>query len=319
MKLYDRKTSFHREVTLESFVRDYATLKVVSAESAHLFLSKVQDSFRSVAIKLDPEHERFRQDAWMRQRAATARAKEISFNQFRHERLSKPESFKGYYTEYLKDLYQTSFELSTQCTVLVETLQMALGVFINENVDDKVTQIYGRMVFEGAAKKLPALQKALAGYFKAPAGQVKSLASELLRSMQDIETLYSLGEQVSRVYTPGAVQDMERKVSATADLVDALVQVNLGNGVLTRYAHGKQQLVEAIHVTAKYVECYHAALAHWVFYCKCFNDLTEQVVQYESQSVDQSGHQLLQRFEKSLGLATEGIVTGVAGDVSQTL
>ncbi len=67
-------------------------------------------------------------------------------------------------------------------------------------------------------------------------------------------------------------------------MVDALVQVNMTSGVLTKKKESKDKLLNAIHTTAEYVEYYHALLAHWVFFCKAFTDLTQALEKFPTQS-----------------------------------
>lgn len=281
MKLYDKQPPFQCDISMEQFCAHYASSKTVSTESVELFLAKVKDSFSSVALKLDPVQDRFRMESESRRRATVVAAREVKFSNFRHEVVSKPESFSGYYTEYLKDFHPTAFALETMCSKLLDTLQLTLGTFINDYSDEKVTHIFGHIEYEKAKKILPSLQMSLSHYFKAPAAKVRSRVEDVLKSMQDFEVLYAQGDKVAQVLSISNVERMQKLVASTTDLVDALIQVNMGNGVLTRYEDSKKQLVDAIHLCAKYVELYHATLARWVFYSKSFNDLTASLEKFD--------------------------------------
>lgn len=283
MKLYQRDTHFQPQVTAEQFAHQYRHAGVVSAEGLSLFFAKVQDSFASVMGSLDPEQARYVQETMDHQRAATLQAKQVKLQYFRHEVVSKPESFEGYYTEYLKVLYPCAKAVDSQTRQLLETLKMAVGTFINEYNDEKIDQVYGHVTFAAAQKSLPGYKKDVAQFFTAPAGKVKTQVEKVLKSMQDIEVLYAQVTPLAQIFTPSAVEALQQQVQSVTDLVDSLVQVNMTSGVLNKSVASKQHLIDAIHITAQYVEYYHALLAHWVFYCKAFNELTTALVAFPTQ------------------------------------
>lgn len=269
--------------SVDQFKDMYVNSRVVSSESVSLFFAKVQDSFSDALATVTSTQTKYVQEALSQKRAAMLQAREVKFQFFRHEVLSKPESFDGHYTEYLKALIPCATAMSKETPHLIETLKMTVATFINEYSDEKVDQIYGHVVYQNATKALPGYKKEIGSYFKAPSGKFKTTAGDVMKSMQDIEVLFGQAEVLSLVFTEKAVDNLAREVQSVTDLIDSLVQVNITSGVLNRSGPAKQRLIDAIHITAEYVEYYHALLAQWVFYCKAFNELTTALVKFPTQ------------------------------------
>jgi hypothetical protein len=283
MKLYTHAPSFVPEQSPEQFQHLYHHNKVVSTESVSLFFAKIQDSFSGALKTISSDETRYVQEALSKERAAILQARQVKFQFFRHEVISKPESFQGYYTEYLKEAIPVAQAVSAQSALLVETLKMTVATFINEYNDERVDQIHGHVVYVNAAKSLPEHKKKMGSYFKAPSGKVKTTAEKVMKSMNDVEPLFGQAKVLAAVFSEANVIKLQREVQSVSDLIDTLIEVNLDSGVLSRSAPAKERLIDAIHLTAQYVEYYHVLLAQWVFYCKAFNDLTTALVKFPTQ------------------------------------
>lgn len=284
MKLYNQTDKIVPNVSMEKFLEQYATSSVISTESVDLFLAKVKDSLQAGVAKVYSDEPRYIEEMLSNKRTTIVKAREVKFQYFAQETVSKPESFSGYYTQYLKELLVVSNEVSHATDYLLDTLKMTVGTFINEYNDEKQDQIYGAVAYSNAAKKIESHKKSISNYFKAPAGKVKTQVKDVLKSLQDMEVLYSQMEPISEIFTDAKVKALGRKISSVTDMVDALVQVNMTSGVLTKKKESKDKLLNAIHTTAEYVEYYHALLAHWVFFCKAFTDLTQALEKFPTQS-----------------------------------
>ena len=284
MKLYKQTEKIVPDFSMEKFLEQYSTSSVVSLESVDLFLAKVKDSLQAGVAKVYSDEPRYIEEMLSNKRATIVKAREVKFQYFGQETVSKPESFSGYYTQYLKELLAVSNEVSHATDYLLDTLKMTVGTFINEYNDDKHDQIYGAVAYSNAAKKIDSHKKAIADYFKAPAGKVKTQVKDILKSLQDMEVLYGQMEPIAEIFTDAKIKALGTKISSVTDMVDALVQVNMTSGVLTKKKDSKEKLLTAIHTTAEYVEYYHALLAHWVFFCKAFTDLTKALEKFPSQS-----------------------------------
>lgn len=282
MKLYKQTEKIVLDFSTEKFLEQYSTSPVVSLESVDLFLAKVKDSLQAGVAKVYSDEPRYIEEMLSNKRATIVKAREVKFQYFAQETVSKPESFSGYYTQYLKELLVVSNEVSHATDYLLDTLKMTVGTFINEYSDDKHDQIYGAVAYSNAAKKIDSHKKTIANYFKAPPGKVKTQVKDILKSLQDIEPLYGQMESIAEIFTDAKVKAMGIKISSVTDMVDALVQVNMTSGVLTKKKDSKEKLLNAVHTTAEYVEYYHALLAHWVFFCKAFTDLAKSLEKFPS-------------------------------------
>lgn len=284
MKLYTAKESVVFDISTEKFLENYANSNVMSLESIDLFFAKLKDKFSSMVVSITDDHPRYVSQTLSNKRAAIVQSRSVKFQYFGQEVVSKPESFKGYYTMFLKDLLAVSNEVQSSTHQLLETLKMAVGGFINDYSEDKADQIYGYVLFNDAGKKLPQHKKTVASYFTAPIGKVKTEVKDVLKSLADIEVLYGQIEPISDIFSEKNVENMGRAISSVTDIIDSLVQVNMTTGILTKKQDNKEKLLNAIHTTAEYVEYYHALLAYWVFYCKAFNDLTEALIKFPTET-----------------------------------
>lgn len=257
---------------------------MVSSESVGLFLAKVQDKFTSTLGGISSDQSKYVQETQSNRRAAIVKSKQVKLQYFRHEVVSKQDSYSGYYTEYLKTLNASARTVDSKTRILLETLKMTVGTFINEFNDEKIDQIYGHVIYLDATKSLPSYKSNIAQFFNAPSGKVKTHVEDVIKSMQDIETLYGQIDTLGQLFSPEKVKEVQQQVQSVTDLIDSLVQININSGVLNRSVNCKKHLIEAIHITAQYVEYYHALLANWVFYCKAFNELTVALVKFPTES-----------------------------------
>lgn len=273
MKLYTPTAPYQLNQSLEQFRTMYVSHQSVSTESVSLFFAKVKDTFTDKLASLTSEHSKYAQNALSEKRAIVLLAKQIKFQAFSAEVVSKPEAFDGYYTEYLKQLIVSARFTSEKTFHLIETVRMSVATFINEASDHKVDQIYGHVVYKDAAKALPEDKKAVAKFFTAPAGKVKARAGDVLKSMQDFEVLFGQSLELTELFSDQSVKSLQTEVQSLTELIDTLIEVNMTSGVLNTSAANKQELIDAIYLTAQYVEYYHSLLANWVFYCKAFSEL----------------------------------------------
>lgn len=283
MKLFSKNNPYVPQISTEQFLQNYSTSRVVSCESVSLFFAKIKDSLQGAVATVSSTEPRYVEAALADKNTAIVKSRTVRLQFFGGTIVSKPESFSGHYVEYLKELNAVSTEVSAMSSKLLDTLKMTVGTFVNEYHEDKVDQIYGQVLYADATKKLPSHKKAIAAYFTAPAGKVTTEVKDVLRSMQDIQVLYAGIESIAETFSEKNVETMGLRIQSVTDMVDTLIQVNVSTGVLTRRLEYKEKLLNAIHITAEYVEYYHALLANWVFYCKSFSELTKALNEFPSQ------------------------------------
>lgn len=279
MKLFSASQTVSLGVTMESFRQYHGTAAVISIESMSTFLGQVKDVFGNSlnAFKTDKE-EQFIQDTLQNKFQVLAKVKEINMNDIRYDVISKPESFKGLYSDYLKDLIQVSAEtrsLFNSSAILVKT---AVANFINEYSDDKADQIYGYSQLKQAEVKLEKYKKVIGDYFPLPANKVKTTPPEVIKSLSEIEELFKLLEKLStESINPEEFKNIEKQVTSVSELVDVLIQHNVNSGVLLKNNTAKQQLIECVTILAHLSEFYSSLYARTVVYCNAFKSLTDAI------------------------------------------
>ncbi|WP_396190392.1 hypothetical protein [Flavobacterium sp.] len=282
MKLFSNDQVASKQMTVEAFQVYHSTASVIAAESMSTFLGQVKDLFsNSLNVFKSDTEERFIQETLSDRYQVSAKLKEVSLNDIRHAVVSKPESFRGLYVDYMKDLVvvsQAARKLFEDTTPLVKT---AVANFINEYSDTKADQIYGYPKTKIAEKKLQELKKIIGDYFPLPANKVKASPVELIRSVNEVNELYQLLNQLStESINPTQFKSMEKEVKNVSDLVDSLIQHNINSGVLLKNNLAKQQLIECITILAHMSEFYASLYARTVVYCSAFKSLVNEIKQH---------------------------------------
>mgnify|MGYP006911483793 FL=1 len=266
-------------MTFDKFKEYHGTASVISMESMSTFLGQIQDIFQNSlkAFKSDKE-ERFIEDTLSDRYEVTAKVKDMRIMDIRHVIISKPESFKGLYKDYLKDLIATSEETVRMFREATPYLKTAVANFINEYSDAKADNIYGYTKLKAVEKKTKELIGCIGDYFPLPANKVKAYPVEVLRSMSEVPELYVLLAELSKnSINPTVFKELEKEVKSVAELVDSLIQHNISTSVLLKNNDAKKELVECITILAHLTEFYASLYARTVNYCSAFKSLTEAI------------------------------------------
>lgn len=279
MKLFAAGEAVASHMSFENF-RDYhQTATVISMESMSGFLGQVKDIFHNTAkVFSTQKEEHFIEDTLKNRFQTIAKANTLQLGDLKTELVSKPESFKGYYTDYLKDLNAVSVATVELVNEVIPYLKTAIAGFINEYSDDKVDNIYGYVKFKAAEKKAKELVKVIGDYFPLPANKVRAYPHELLKSTSDIRPLYELLSNLSKdSINPETFKKLEHDSNGISELVDTLIQHNIATGVLLKNNDAKKELIECITILAHLTEFYASLYARTVTYCSSFKSLTDLI------------------------------------------
>lgn len=273
--LYKKNQIVTPDLTKDEFRKQYSTLAVISTESVDLYLGKIKDTFLGINRAFDKDTERFLKEVDVTRFETLARAKRVKFGNFRYETVSKPEQFSGYYVDYMRQLVETTEVADQLIDSLLSNLKMAVSTFINEYSPTKSDMMYGHKGFTDAEKIIEGETKAIAAYFKAPPGKVRTKTQDVIKSFNDLPGIYAEFDKLKLMYTPTRHAEIETHVKSSAELIDVLIDLNTKSNILNRNNAMKKQLVDGIHITAAVVEYYYATYANVLFMAKAFVNLTE--------------------------------------------
>lgn len=283
MKLFNTGETTASHMSFENFREYHGHASVISMESMSTFLGQVKDIFAN-ASKAFASHkeERFVEEALSDRFEINAKIKNMRIMDIRHLVISKPESFKGLYVDYLKDLTNVSEQTVQLFRDSVPYLKTAIANFINEYSDAKEDNIYGYTKLKAAEKKTKELVGVIGDYFPLGANKVKAYPTEVLKSLNDIPELYSLLANLSKdTINPMVFKEMEDEVASVSELVDSLIQHNIATSVLLKNNDAKKELIECITILAHVTEFYASLYARTVNYCAAFKSLTSVIKEKE--------------------------------------
>lgn len=285
MKLYGKggmepsETQLTPFTSLESFIAYHATAEVLSMESVQTFLGQLKDVFNNAVktFSLQPE-EKFITETLADRYQISAKIKEIRLGDIRYVTISKPESFKGFYLDYLKDLESVGKETLQKFEEALPYVKTAVASFINEYSDVREDNIYGYHKLKKTDEHLKKMVKTIGDYFTLPSNKVKTTPPEVLKSLQDLNEIYAGLDRISReVINPELFTKMQKEVKNVADLVDHLIQHNITTGVLLKNNAAKRELIECLSILAHLTEFYASLYAHLLALCSALQSLTSEV------------------------------------------
>lgn len=275
MSLYSESQYQPSALSQNEFIRRHKVSAVISTESVSTFLGQFKDTVSNlVSVVTLQSPDKVVSDVIGVKHQTLAKAKEVSFANFRHVVISKPESFKGVYTDYLGDLTQTAQAVFLTVNASTDRLKMLLASFINEYTDQTAETVYGHHLFVKETKELETLKKIMGGYFTAASNKSKTTPDEVLKSMNDFAKLFDQLSELGRVLTEDRLKQIDRDSKNLVEMVDLLIEHNIKSNILSKNNTAKKELMECIHATAQQIEFFNALFAQLMFFCGAFKGLT---------------------------------------------
>lgn len=284
MKLYATDSNnIEVDYSLEQFKNLYINSSVISTESISNFFYKIKDTFHNFTSKFSfDSEEKAVKDVISNKFEVIHIANKVKMNDFRHEVISKPEGFTGLYVEYLDDLLNVTKLTHESLTKSLDTLKMGVGNFINEYQEDKVDNFYGYHYFKEGSKVIDENNKLISSYFKKNTDKVKTTPNEVLRSLKDVELLFSKLDELSFILNKDSIASILKEVNNISELIDVLLEQNMKTNTLSKNDTTKKEMIEAIEQTARSVEFYTSLYAQLLFFCNAFKSLTDALINFDS-------------------------------------
>lgn len=273
------------QFSTEDFRRYYNTASVVSQEAITDFFFKLKDSFATLSSMMGGlDNDKIVTDVLATRFETVHVAKRVRFIELREETVSKAEKFKGKYVDFTKDMIQASIILTENTQESLTNLKLAVASFINEYADDKIGTLYGISYFKDAEKVTEARRKEIAQYFTGAGTAVKTTVGDVLKSMNDIDLLYSDIQTLDSVINQEKIEHITKLSMEVAELIDVLIEQNAKTGVLLKNDSMKKELINAVHIVAKEVELVSYMYSNAVFFYSAFKSLSEKVLEVGNRS-----------------------------------
>lgn len=278
MKLFSEQEGFVPNFSMEEFRGHYISAKVISSESLSDYLYKVKDVFATVYKNLSgATNDKVVVDTTSTKFEMMHKIKRVKFIDIKDYLTSKPENFRGKYVEYTLDMINTSKVLVENTESTLNNLKLAVGSFINEYSENKVSTLYGSVYFKDAEKLVEENKKDIAKYFPDSNSSSKTYVRDVLKTSSDVETLYKNIEMLDSILNLGKIEYIAKLTNECVDLVDTLIDQNTKTDMLSKNDTIKKELISAIHICAREVEFLNYLYANAVVFYGCFKNLTEDL------------------------------------------
>ena len=278
MKLFSNKDKIALNFSMEEFRGHYQTAKIVSAESLTDYFYKVKDVFSSVFNNLSGAvNDKIVIDTTSTRFETLARVKRVKFIDMKDYITSKPENFHGKYVDYSLDLLNASKVLVENTESTLNNLKLAISSFVNEYSENKVATLYGAVYFKEAEKLVEENRKDISRYFVGSNGSTKAYIRDVLKTTNDIETLYKNIEVLDSTLNLSKIEYIAKLTNECVSLIDTLIDQNTKSDMLSKNDSIKKELISAIHISAREVEFLNYLYANAVTFYSCFKSLTEDM------------------------------------------
>ena len=284
-KLFAGEAAPAVQFSMEEFRKYYGTASVVSQEAISDFFFKLKDTFATMGSALTGmDNDKIVRDVMATRFETEHVVKRVRFTELREETVAKPEKFKGKYVEFTADLNKVAGMLVDNTQESLANLKMAVASFINEYSEDKVATLYGITYFRDAEKLTESVRKDIAQYFPSGNTSVKTHVGDLLKSLNDVETLYSDIQTLDNTLNQGKIEHITKLANEVSELIDVLIEQNTKSGVLLKNDSLKKDLINAVHIVAKEVELVSYIYSNAVLFYSSFKTLSEKIIEVGNRS-----------------------------------
>lgn len=278
MKLFSNKEKIELNFSMEEFHEHYQSAKVISTESLTDYFYKVKDIFSTAYKSMSGAvNDKIVIDITSTRFETLNRIKRVKFIDIKDYITSKPENFRGKYTDYTLDLLNASKILVENTESTLNNLKLAISSFVNEYSENKVVTLYGAIYFKKAEKLIEENRKNISKYFPDSNGSTKAYILDVLKTTNDIEILYKNIEILDSTLNLSKINYIAKLTNDCVSLIDTLIDQNTRSNILSRNNNIKKELISAIHVSAREVEFLNYLYANAIIFYGCFKNLVNDL------------------------------------------
>lgn len=261
--------------SVEQFVKHYSnTNSVIAQENLSDYFFKIKDTFVNVFNKLsNATNDKIVLDNVASKFETLHKLKRVKYIDIKDYITSKPENFRGKYIDYTLDLINSSNIIVENTEATLNNLKLAIASFINEYSDSKASTLYGATYFKEANKLVEENKKEISKYFVDTNSSSKTYIKDVLKTQNDIETLYKNIEVLDTILNQTKINYIAKLTNECTDLIDSLLEQNSKTNILANNNSTKKDLIIAIHNSAKEVEFLNYLYSNAVIFYSTFGSL----------------------------------------------
>lgn len=278
MRVFSSSDMTHSTISYEQFAAYYRGASVVSMESIGQYLQRTRDIFESIKGTVTSDQDKFVQETLNNKHEVLYLARNVNYNDFRRDLVTRPEGLSSLFVDYLEDLANIAHRTHESAMKSLDTLKLSVAAFINEHQEGQIDSLYGSRYFDAEKKVIDTQREINKKHFRASANKTTAEVQDIIKSMSDFSKIYPLIDTCAAALNKPNADALEKLSRDAIDLIDALVDQNLKTGVLVKSQGAKKELVEAIDQTARAVEFYTALYAEFFGLCSSFKKLTEALI-----------------------------------------
>jgi len=240
------------------------TSTVISSEAVTDYFAKLKDILNAaIGLIYTPYNDKAVADILRHKHEVIEKAKHLDFTATSFNVTSKPINFKGYYTNFVDDLYSNAKEVNELTSNTLAKFKTALSLYINNNFEIVDASILGINQFKLVDNKREQIEKDISKYFSSKYGDTKARFRDILRSYNDIKHVIEGIIKLDSVIYPDKLKEVEREVESIKGLLDTIIENYINNP--SENTKAKQDLMVITNICAKIVEM------HYYFYGTCYN------------------------------------------------
>ena len=254
MKLFSNE-EVKLQFTLEEFVEYHQNAKLVSTEAISDFFHGLVDVFDNTTDRLfssDLTKEAI--DATSDKNKVNHILNRVHLHHLSEEVVTTPENFKGNLSELATELSRASEESLELTVKVLEDLKMAIAGFINEYKENNVLTIYGYANGKKVGARISDMNKKVAKFYPLKNGKSKARIVDVIHNTTDIKDLFNEVHVLTTNINRTKLEKINKLSKDVAELVDGLIEVNMGSNILNKNTNAKKDLVAFMEVGSRCVE-----------------------------------------------------------------
>jgi len=263
MKLMEQeniKTTYSKDSLYEYLI----TSTVISNEAITDYFAKLKDAINAaIGLIYTPYNDKAVADILRHKHEVIEKAKHLDFTATSFNVTSKPINFKGYYTNFVDDLYNNAKEINELTKNTLSKFKTVLSLYINSNFELVDASMLGINQFKLADSKREKIESDVSKYFSSKYGDTKARFRDIFRSYSDVKYVIDGIIKLDSVIYPDKLKEVEREVESIKGLLDTIIENYINNP--SRNTKAKQDLMVITNICAKIVEM------HYYFYGTCYN------------------------------------------------
>lgn len=281
MKLFSTSDASENKISVETYKDYFLSTDYIVTEDLTDFFVKIKSIFSDAIDKITfAYNDKMTYDINKDKIIYLHAINKIKFTDIAPKLISKPNNFKGYYIEYLNDLYSYMNTQLGNIFTTIEKLKYFISYYINEYKSDVFDVNTSLTYFKNIEKQVEKTNKEISSYFKANDHSTKDEFKRLYKTLNDVNVIYKLIENFDKFNLDSNIKIIEKESKNCMELVDTLIDNNLkARGKLIN-DEVKKNLTFATYVTAKQIEIISYLFANLVSFYGVFKNNLEDMKEF---------------------------------------